>query len=444
MREEYVHAFSFVSNLESELYDIIVDEFSSGPDIYNVSLSTCRGSLSPNLSARVLPVFRARNTLQPFCKSFMENPEIPREWHQKIDILPDTMLKFGRLRLSAGQSRPTSVLIGQLRDLVIQGRIIGSTPNTKSADKWKLLSEAGTLLSSTQPVSSSELSSIVYSLAALDCTDSQVWDHAVDMLAKNSDISPRDLSSVLFSMSKIVSFDVTAISSSKLDHLRTILTKLVTTADWSSRLTLSDTAQILYSSCVLFPMDSRDLIRSLWSSATNQLGQLPRDGEEEIAILTSCREILLLWSSCRVYHPRQINRQFFESLLEASRGLRLCEDFTQHRAGQLAECLTALQCTDPRPVYQIIHYIDTHYSELAQKNILRFVRCFRALRVDNKIAWKRIANRLESPIGLRFSIAELNEIISHMQALKVATRRNLGILQLYIRTKEEHASYGPS
>ena len=178
--------------------------------------------------------------------------------------------------------------------------------------------------------------------------------------------------------------------------------------------------------------------------ATDILTSLPtREGSDGIPVLSSCKEIVLLWSSLRIRRSKddRIPHKFLEALLESSRGLRYCEDMNQNKIGQLSDSISVLGTSDPRIVFQIIHFMDSNESGLNSKNLLRIIRAMSRLGIDNEILWKRIASRLEQPVGLDYSVKELGDIQNAFSLMK-NNRRVLGILDLYIKTKLDAARYG--
>jgi hypothetical protein len=133
-----------------------------------------------------------------------------------------------------------------------------------------------------------------------------------------------------------------------------------------------------------------------------------------------------------------------EALLETSRGLRNCTDFNQNKAAQLGDTLRELSLPDARVVFQLIHFLDKNGHTVNGRNLMRITKCLGELKVDNPIAWRRIAKRIESPMGVHLPIADL-ETIRHY-VLKLApvgvSQRTNGIISLYIKTKTDAQLYG--
>jgi hypothetical protein len=151
-----------------------------------------------------------------------------------------------------------------------------------------------------------------------------------------------------------------------------------------------------------------------------------------------------LWSVARKRKEQgqKVGRDLLEALCEASRGLRDCADFNQNKVAQVCESLAVLNLSDARPVYQVILFVDKHRGAINARNFLRIVRSMARLRVDNPVLWRRLGNILEGEIGLRFELAELAEISRVFEKLNPRNQRVQGILDLYVKTKQDFARYG--
>jgi hypothetical protein len=247
------------------------------------------------------------------------------------------------------------------------------------------------------------------------------------------------LAITLFSLSNVVKDDSTVLS----ENLRVSIEKylrqhsptILPGAD------LTDVAQLLYAANILFPK-LRNIIAPMVNHATRLLNSIPHTKETEtVPSLKSCKEICLLWSFTRLSKPP---KDFLEALYEASRGLRLCRDFNQNKAGQLAEVLAEVRCVDPRAVYQVIHFVDKNWELLNGKNLFRIINSFGKLRIDNDIALKKLARRLECKVGLTLTVPQLRTCRHYMSkfAPEGVARRTAGILDLYIKTKNEAIRFG--
>ena len=305
---------------------------------------------------------------------------------------------------------------------------------------WKLLADVEKFLSQ-ESIPARELSILAWSVSKLGIADPSIWQ---SILARSqaTPTSVGDTAVILFSVSTIFAKDPTILDVKTLESTLSHITTLN-----PNHCALCDTAQLCYFISTVFPKSLA--IRPFLSSAITQLDNLPRSNDSaELPQLKSCREICLLWSVARsLKKGSKSTTALVASLLEASRGLRLCPDFNQNKAGQLAETLAHLNQADPRGVFPIIHYIDHHHKTINRKNLLRIIRSFSKLGVDNQVVWKRIANRMEDEIGLQFTVSELEEIRNHFtKTLKVGSSNNriYGIIGLYIKTKNDAQIYGPS
>ena len=291
----------------------------------------------------------------------------------------------------------------------------------------------------------SQISVVARSLWKADVEDPHIWTCVARRIVAGADASPRDLSLTLFSLSCVMQKDPTLLSNEIKGLLSSHLEMLASDPSFFSRVTLIDISQLVYAVSILFPQSS--VVTPYISKSTALLNALPRS-TEELPILNSCREICVLWSVARLRKDikNRTSRDFNEALIEASRGLRNCADFNQNKAAQLADNLRTLSLTDSRIMFQLIHFLDKYGGTLNAKNYMRIVSCMGELKVDNPTVWRRLAKRIESPLGVSLSIAQLELLRKYIVKLSPpgVAQRATGIISLYIKTKLDAAMYGDS
>jgi hypothetical protein len=292
-------------------------------------------------------------------------------------------------------------------------------------------------------LSASEVSSIAWSLAKLEIVDPHLWCCVIGALLRSSETSPSDLASTTFSIASVFKRDFTLLPGETKNRLNGVLQQLGSDSTEMNRLALADAAQFSYGVSILFPQSP--IITPYISKSIALLTSLPRC-PEGIPILKSCRELCLLWSVARLRKdiPNRTSRDLVEALLDASRGLRNCSDFNQNKVAQIADTLKTLKITDNRIMFQIIHFLDKHSQLINAKNLLRITTCLGELKIDNPIAWRRIAKRIESPLGVKLDIADLELIGRYISKLAPpgVAQRSTGIISLYIKTKTDAKMYG--
>ena len=276
------------------------------------------------------------------------------------------------------------------------------------------------------------LSQLAWSLDRMRVYDELCWSRLVSLSMVSSNVSSgSDVAVFVFSLANSVSNYPSLVSRSQIRDLSMYLASISATI--TSKLTLCDCAQLTYGVSVLFP----HLVKPLLLRAVALLEAIPK-GADDIPQLESCNELLLLWSVARVLGDNNI---LIPSLLETSRGLRLCHDFNQYKASQLCECISKLEISDPRVISQIIHYVDINYASINARNLLRIIQ--NMANIDNPILWKQISKRLEQPVGLKFSLDQI-EAIKSVYKQRHNGRRTLAILELYQKTKLDAKKFGPA
>ena len=281
-----------------------------------------------------------------------------------------------------------------------------------------------------------DLSLLAWSLDRIHVIDAEIWGSLIRQ-SSGANSCPSDYASTLFAISKAYQREPTVMSDESKNALRG---SLDTSTQFLSVLSLCDSAQIAFALTSIYPETSQ-LSAPFVSRAVKLLSELPRTDK---AVLKSCRELCLLWSVARKRKEQgqKVGRDLLEALCEASRGLRDCADFNQNKVAQVCESLAVLNLSDARPVYQVILFVDKHRGAINARNFLRIVRSMARLRVDNPVLWRRLGNILEGEIGLRFELAELAEISRVFEKLNPRNQRVQGILDLYVKTKQDFARYG--
>lgn len=274
-------------------------------------------------------------------------------------------------------------------------------------------------------------------------TDHQIWGKVILHLPE-AFLTPGDAAITIFSLSRALQNEPSLLSEESKKALEVCVEMHVnSSACFSEACSLCDCSQISFGLTSIFPLKPRMSLPFL-RRATKLLQELPKsEGTEEVPLLGSCRDVCLLWSVARERKAKgiKVGQSFIEALCEASRGLRNCSDFNQNKAAQVSESIASLNVGDPRVVFQVILFVDTHRSEINGRNLLRIMRSMHALGVDNPVLWRRIANRLEDAVGLGFDLKELEEIRWIFTKSSPRNPRVQGILGLYIKTKQEFIQY---
>jgi hypothetical protein len=296
---------------------------------------------------------------------------------------------------------------------------------------------------SSGSASSRELAVLAWSVNKLGINEGVVWEGIIGKVVAGGSVGSGELATILFALSNARARDPHLVNDSMMTDLEESIRKHSRDQQFVSSLTLADCAQIVYSLSCIFPQSSVSI--PFVKQTIDVLKRVPRsEDSEELPQLKSCKEVTLLWSAARNRKKvkSKLSSEFVAALCETSRGLRLCEDFNQNKVAQLAETAAVLGQNDPRVMYQIILFIDKNKAGVNGNNLLRIIRSMNRLGVDNDVFWKRVACRLEEPVGLKFSLKDLEDI-RRIFARQKNNQRILGILDLYIKTKSDQAKYGP-
>ena len=344
-------------------------------------------------------------------------------------------------RFYRAQSAERNSLPYKLHKLANSRNIEQTDRNRRTESNFALLPEVDGFLQKP-PHDSLELSVLASALRRLEIDEQTCWETLVERMICRRTSDCGSVSSFLFSVALMTERDAHILSDTTKRNLEGFVQSLLETDLFINSSSSGDLTQLCYASSTLFPNIKGS--RALFLKASQSLETIPRrEDDPDIPLLKSCKEVCLLWSTVRMRKMKghKIPSSFLENLVEASRGLRYCEDFNQNKVGQICESLTVLRINDPRIVYQVILFVDKHKSEINKKNLLRIVRCMHRLGVDNDILWKRLASRMEDPVGLSFSITELEEIKKCFTIYK-SNQRIMGILDLFMKTKVDAQRYG--
>ena len=316
-----------------------------------------------------------------------------------------------------------------IRDLARSTRLTRVPPGPlyAASGSMKLIPEVEKYLS-TELATPRQLSVLSWSLNKLAIYDSRIWDTIAHHFCEMDAASPSDTAIILFSLSNVLKSDKSLLNPPSLASIESRIKHLASDSSFVSSVSLCDSAQICYAVSSMFPKSS-----SVISFIKQAIAHL-----ESIPVSTDSEELPI-----RNEYRNRLTNDLISTLLESSRGLRNCKDFNQNKVGQLCVSLAILNVNDPRPVYQVILFVDSHHKEINGKNLIRIIRAMGNLLVGNDVLWKRIANRLEDEIALRYTIPQLSEIRHTFAKLAPSNQRILGLLDLYIKTKSEQTQYGP-
>ena len=311
-----------------------------------------------------------------------------------------------------------------IRSLVVERSFLRK--DEKPADIWSMVPNILQYLSSST-VSIRSVSKLAWSLDKLGMYEEQCWSKFILLMIHSAASSPSDISIFLFSLANAFQREPSLISREELDNIWTVC---VSGLPLDPRLSLCDSVQLFYASSVLY--ESRLSVK-FGVHSMDLLSKVPYETH------TSCRDICLMWSSvCKTGNMKDL-----EPLLEASRGLRYCRDFNQNKAAQIAESCMFLRIYDPRVISQIINFVNVNHKTINGRNLLRIAQSFSKIGISNEIFWKRIAQRLQDPIGMKFSVEQIETFKSLLDG-RLKSQRVFGILELFQKTKIDAKKFGPA
>ncbi|CAK0912036.1 unnamed protein product, partial [Prorocentrum cordatum] len=134
-------------------------------------------------------------------------------------------------------------------------------------------------------------------------------------------------------------------------------------------------------------------------------------------------------------------KEVVEVLCEESRLLRLDHTFNQDMAAELAGALLRLRVDDPRPAYQVVDFVARKGLSLRADTLLVLTEFFAARSVTHEVAWKRLGVRAQQR-GVDLRLADLDRLISAFRASEKGNQRIFGMLDLFVKIREDHARYG--
>ena len=334
-----------------------------------------------------------------------------------------------------------NAIVDKLRATAVSSKIMGTSQSGIELSGIELRELDNALMSGS--LSASEISSIAWSLGKLAILDPHCWSGVIGSLSQSAEFRPADLAITTFALASVVKMDSTLLQGEIRNRLGAVLHKLASSQSDINRTNLADAAQLSYGVSKLFPHSP--LITPYVSRSVALLTSLPRC-PEGVPVIESCRELGLLWSVARLRRDthNRTSRDLVEALLDASRGLRNCSDFNQNKVAQIADTLRVLKISDNRIIFQLIHFLDKKSQSINAKNLMRIAACLGELKIDNPIAWRRIAKRIESPLGVKLGISDLELLARYIIKFGPpgVSQRSSGIISLYIKTKTDAYMYG--
>jgi len=137
----------------------------------------------------------------------------------------------------------------------------------------------------------------------------------------------------------------------------------------------------------------------------------------------------------------QLESEMREALCEESRALRLDHTFNQDMATELARALMKLDIHDARPTYQVIDYVARKGLSLRADTLLVLTEFFTARAVTHEKAWKRIGVRAQQR-GVDLRLHDLERLVGAFRMSGRGNQRIYGMLELFIKLREDQARYG--
>lgn len=129
------------------------------------------------------------------------------------------------------------------------------------------------------------------------------------------------------------------------------------------------------------------------------------------------------------------------AICEESRGLRLDHTFNQDMAAELARSLLDLNVHDGRPCYQVVDFIARRGLSLRADTLLTLSEFCAARAVTHEDAWKRLGTRAQQR-GVDLRLADIDRLVAAFRKAGKGNQRIYGMLQLFIRIREDQAKYG--
>jgi len=139
----------------------------------------------------------------------------------------------------------------------------------------------------------------------------------------------------------------------------------------------------------------------------------------------------------------KLSPDVLETLCEESRNLRLDHTFNQDMAVDLAHSLVKLGVSDPRPEYQVVDYVARRGLSLRADTLLELIQFMASRGVTHPVAWKRIGVRAQQR-AVDLSLADIDRLASVFRKSGRGNDRIFGMLQLFMKIREDQSKYGAS
>lgn len=139
----------------------------------------------------------------------------------------------------------------------------------------------------------------------------------------------------------------------------------------------------------------------------------------------------------------KLEAEMLNVLCEESRFLRLDHTFNQDMASEIARSLMRLGIEDARPTYQIVDYVVRKGLSLRSDTLLVFVEFFTARGVTHEKAWKRLGVRSQQR-GVDLSLGDMERLVNAFRRSGRGNQRIYGMMQLFVKLREDQARYGPA
>jgi len=194
-----------------------------------------------------------------------------------------------------------------------------------------------------------------------------------------------------------------------------------------------DLAMIFKAVSKLTPQDARFL---------EWLLLLMSEGIAEKTMAFAAQGLVTVWSVLASLSWK-LSPNVLETLCEESRNLRLDHTFNQDMAVDLAHSLVKLGVSDPRPEYQVVDYVARRGLSLRADTLLELIQFMASRGVTHPVAWKRIGVRAQQR-AVDLSLADIDRLASVFRKSGRGNDRIFGMLQLFMKIREDQSKYGAS
>lgn len=130
-----------------------------------------------------------------------------------------------------------------------------------------------------------------------------------------------------------------------------------------------------------------------------------------------------------------------EVLCEESRMLRLDHTFNQDMAADLARALLTLDISDGRPAYQVVDFVGRKGLSLRADTLLVLVEFFALRNVMHEVAWKRLGVRAQQR-AVDLKLPDLDRLVNAFRRSGRGNNRIYGMLELFVKLREDQATFG--